>query len=271
MAQPRTLEEAKALLAARTASQPAVALREGFSSYPSVRVTEKTPGNLVEVSRFKPGKVVVAVTGTNNLIVIEPGVTFAKGSIQIAGHNNLVWLGGPSRLAGTFNICGSHSMVVVGHGAHFTSAATVLTAQEDHVGIVLGEKCLIGNTIMRTSDSHAIFDNETGRRLNQARSVFLEDRVWVAAGAMILKGVTVGHDTVVGARSMVVRDLPAHCVAVGTPARPVRTGTRWTEERVEVERESNSSTFSSNLDESRSSETPARLDEPARPDGSSSS
>jgi maltose O-acetyltransferase len=48
------------------------------------------------------------------------------------------------------------------------------------------------------------------------------DGVWLGAGCIVLKGVTIGKNTVVGAGSIVVRDLPADIIAEGRPARAVR-------------------------------------------------
>ena len=51
----------------------------------------------------------------------------------------------------------------------------------------------------------------------------IEDRVDIGCGAAILGGVTVGHDSVIGANAVVVKDVPPNSVAVGVPARIVRT------------------------------------------------
>ena len=50
----------------------------------------------------------------------------------------------------------------------------------------------------------------------------ISDGVWLGAGCIVLKGVTIGKNTVVGAGSIVVRDLPPDIVAEGRPARAVR-------------------------------------------------
>jgi acetyltransferase-like isoleucine patch superfamily enzyme len=50
----------------------------------------------------------------------------------------------------------------------------------------------------------------------------LEDDVWIGFGATILSGVTIGHGAVIGAMSLVTRDIPAFAIAVGNPARVVR-------------------------------------------------
>jgi acetyltransferase-like isoleucine patch superfamily enzyme len=53
--------------------------------------------------------------------------------------------------------------------------------------------------------------------------VVIEDRVWIGARAIVLKGVTIGHDSVVGAGAIVTRSIPPYSVAVGQPARVIRT------------------------------------------------
>lgn len=63
------------------------------------------------------------------------------------------------------------------------------------------------------------------RRANAAapaRPVRIADKVWIGFDSCILPGVTVGEGSVVGARSVVVEDVPPYCVAVGNPARIIR-------------------------------------------------
>ena len=57
----------------------------------------------------------------------------------------------------------------------------------------------------------------------QSRGITVGDNVWLGAGAKVLDGVTLGDDVVVGAGGVVTEDLPAGSVAVGVPARVVRT------------------------------------------------
>lgn len=53
-------------------------------------------------------------------------------------------------------------------------------------------------------------------------AVSIQDDAWISAGAIILKGVTIGHGAVVGAGSVVTRDVPPLTVVAGNPARHVR-------------------------------------------------
>ena len=66
-------------------------------------------------------------------------------------------------------------------------------------------------------------DAETRRSGHEsARPVSIGNNVWLGGGAIVCPGVTIGADTVVGAGSVVVRDLPPGVVAVGNPCRVLR-------------------------------------------------
>lgn len=56
-----------------------------------------------------------------------------------------------------------------------------------------------------------------------AQPVTLEDGVWVGARVIILPGVTIGQGAIIGAGSVVTRDVPARTIAAGNPARIIRT------------------------------------------------
>jgi len=85
--------------------------------------------------------------------------------------------------------------------------------------ITTGEDCLFGfGTRVLDADLHAL-DSRTPERVAPVR---IGDRVWLGSDVTVLRGVTIGDDTVVGARSVVTRDLPARVLALGSPARPVR-------------------------------------------------
>lgn len=86
--------------------------------------------------------------------------------------------------------------------------------------IVIGARCHLGQYVhVMDNDQHDVANH--GDRPD-SRPVVLEDDVWLGAHTVVLKGVTIGRGTTVGAGSVVTRSLPPRCVAAGAPARVIR-------------------------------------------------
>jgi len=86
----------------------------------------------------------------------------------------------------------------------------------------IGSDTMIGPLVGIYSAGHPIEPELRLKHTGHARPVTIGKNVWVGGSASILGGVTIGDHTVVGAGSVVVRNLPACCVAVGNPARIVK-------------------------------------------------
>jgi acetyltransferase-like isoleucine patch superfamily enzyme len=105
----------------------------------------------------------------------------------------------------------------LGHGV-FINYGTTISA---HELVIIGNDCQLGQeVIINDNDYHDIIDK---RKTPPSRPVILEDRVWLGARVIVLKGVRIGHDSVVAAGSLVVKDIPPCSLAMGSPARVVRT------------------------------------------------
>lgn len=93
----------------------------------------------------------------------------------------------------------------------------------DAAPITVGADVQIGPNVQLLTPEHEL-DNERRRAgWERARPVTIGDNVWLGGGVIVCPGVTIGPDTVVGAGSVVTRDLPAGVLAVGSPARVIRT------------------------------------------------
>lgn len=88
--------------------------------------------------------------------------------------------------------------------------------------ITIGSGCMFGHSATITDcDWHGVYDRTDVH--GKTKPVSLGDNVWLGDGAFVGKGVTIGENSVIGARAVVTTDIPANAIAVGNPAKVVRT------------------------------------------------
>ena len=92
----------------------------------------------------------------------------------------------------------------------------------DVAAIRIGNDCQIGPNVQLLTPTHPIDPQMRKDKLEAAKPITLEDNAWLGGGVIVCPGVTIGHDSVVGAGSVVTRDIPPLVVAVGNPARVLR-------------------------------------------------
>ncbi|EPD86546.1 hypothetical protein HMPREF1529_00598 [Microbacterium sp. oral taxon 186 str. F0373] len=88
--------------------------------------------------------------------------------------------------------------------------------------ITIGADCLIGPRCSIYTPNHAEDPALRREGWERASAVTIGDNVWLGGSVTILPGVTIGSDSIIGAGSVVTRDIPAGVVAVGNPCRVVR-------------------------------------------------
>ena len=90
----------------------------------------------------------------------------------------------------------------------------------DQGGIRLGNRVKLGPNVSLITTNHLLEPDK--RRWMVNKPIVIGDDVWIGAGASVLPGVTIGDGAVVGAASVVTKDVPPMSVVVGNPARVVR-------------------------------------------------
>lgn len=93
----------------------------------------------------------------------------------------------------------------------------------DVASITIGDDVQIGTNVQLLTPTHPIDPAQRRAKWESAAPITIGDNVWLGSGAIILAGVTIGENTVVGAGSVVTADLAPNVVAVGNPARVIRT------------------------------------------------
>jgi maltose O-acetyltransferase len=102
----------------------------------------------------------------------------------------------------------------IGDGVFINQGVRIACTQ----GIRIGNGCQIGDeSVILDTDFH-----EAGSAPTKCGPVVLEDKVWMATRVIVLRGVTIGEGSVIGAGSVVTRSVPPYSFAAGVPARVIR-------------------------------------------------
>lgn len=92
----------------------------------------------------------------------------------------------------------------------------------DVARIDIGDDVQIGPRVQLLTPTHPLAAEPRREKWEAAAPITIGDNVWLGGGVIVCPGVTIGANTVVGAGSVVTRDLPPNVLAVGTPARVLR-------------------------------------------------
>jgi acetyltransferase-like isoleucine patch superfamily enzyme len=137
-------------------------------------------------------------------------------------NHGLLLIGDRVRLASSI----STLELSVGPGATLQIDDRVLVNHGCSLGatklVRIGSRCNIGSQCILMDNAFHELDPERRNERPDSAPVVLEENVWLAARVIVLPGVTIGKNSVVGAGSVVTRDLPPDVLAAGIPARVMR-------------------------------------------------
>ncbi|GAA5193173.1 DapH/DapD/GlmU-related protein [Arthrobacter gyeryongensis] len=161
------------------------------------------------------GKVVISRARGSRILIADRVIfnsSVARNTLEARGPNILKTLMSAARIE-------------VGTDSGLTSA-TISAA----CSIRVGQRVLIGaGTLITDSDHHVVSPRDPSLRRHAAfpeprpeHAVSIEDDVFIGARSMVLKGVTIGRGSVIGAGSVVSRSIPEGVIAAGNPCRPLR-------------------------------------------------
>lgn len=170
------------------------------------------------------------IVGNDNVIEIGENVRLRSSRIKIYGNNHRLQIDDDCRISGQFDLEGDGSQIHV--KTQTTMEFATLSATESKK-IVIGKDCMFSeDIIVFTSDSHSIIDLNSGERINSAQDVFIDDHVWLAKSVTVLKGVQIGANSIVGIGSIVTKNIPENSIAVGNPAKVIKTGVTWSRDLI---------------------------------------
>jgi acetyltransferase-like isoleucine patch superfamily enzyme len=151
---------------------------------------------------------------TDGMCFIGPGVRFEIGRDATVHLGRWSWIG--------------HGCKVRVHEGELRVGAKTVFGQECTISgfkhISIGRECIIADRVMLIDFDHGVVEVERPIREQgiYKRDVHVGHNVWIGYGACVLRGVTVGDNSVVGTSSVVTADVPANAVVGGNPAKLIR-------------------------------------------------
>jgi acetyltransferase-like isoleucine patch superfamily enzyme len=170
------------------------------------------------------------IKGENNKIIFEKNSKINNTTIFIQGNNNTLHI--------KENIIIKKAVFWIEDNNNTISIEKNVSIEDAHIAVTGIEKCIVigedsmlsEQVIIRTGDSHAII-NDSGIKINNEENVIIGKHVWLGNDVTILKGVHVGDNSIIGAKSLVTKDIPESSIAVGIPAKIVKQNISWSRER----------------------------------------
>ncbi len=108
--------------------------------------------------------------------------------------------------------------VHLGNNVYFNFNATLV----DDTHIYIGDYTMLGPNVVIATAGHPILPELREKALQYNLPVHIGKNCWLGAGVIVLPGVTIGDNTVIGAGSVVTKDIPSNVVAVGNPCKVLR-------------------------------------------------
>lgn len=181
--------------------------------------------NILFLKNTKIEKSDISILGSLNELNVKNSI-ISHSNINIKGNNNKLIIEKDVKLRKvTVNIRGDNCKIIIGKGSSFGGARIVNVGFNNNISI--GENCLFADNIeVWASDTHSIF-NENKEMINSEKSIHIMNNVWIGSHVIILKGVTIENNSVIGMGSIVTNNVKKNAISVGTPNRIIRENITW--------------------------------------------
>jgi acetyltransferase-like isoleucine patch superfamily enzyme len=194
--------------------------------------TIRGQGNVFDAEGASLSEVRLDIIGDNNRIKIGAGCVLSNVYFRIRGSGHQIEFCTNCRVSrgAVLWFEDRDGVLQVGSG---TTMVEIHIAVTENSSVIIGEDCMFANDIdIRTGDSHSVIDTQTGERLNYPGDVVISRHVWVAPHTVILKGVSIGENSIIATGAVVTKSCEPGVIMGGNPAKAIKNGVSWKRERV---------------------------------------
>jgi len=172
------------------------------------------------------------IIGNNNSIFFNEGSRISNLKVFIRGNNHKISIGKNCIIKmGVIWIEDENCSLIIGDDTTIEDVHFGIT--EPNSKIEVGNDCMFSSGIrILTGDSHSILALQTLKRINYAGNVKIDSHVWVGQDVLILKGVEIAHDTIIGSRSIITKNQGPNSIVAGAPAKQIKENVTWDRKRI---------------------------------------
>jgi acetyltransferase-like isoleucine patch superfamily enzyme len=183
-----------------------------------------TGKNICQFENCKIIKTRVRTEGNGNLFENKGSIRYSD--ILIAGENNQLIIGNNVSIVRLkLVVRGNNCKVIIGE--HTTFGGGYLVCMGISNEIIIGKDCQIADDVsIWASDSHPIYDID-GEVSNLSKPIYIDNHVWIGNKSIVLKGITIGKDSVIGMGSVTTKNVDSNSLYVGNPAKKIRDIKTW--------------------------------------------
>lgn len=92
----------------------------------------------------------------------------------------------------------------------------------DVADVIIGDNCQMAPNVAIYTAGHPVYPSTRNTAYEYGKEIVIGDNVWIGGNTVILPGVHIGDDVVIGAGSVVTKDIPDRCIAAGNPCKVIR-------------------------------------------------
>lgn len=170
--------------------------------------------------------------GSDSVLEFEPGASVKDCEIVVLGDRHRLFVGSHAVLTQSLLWFEDQDCLIsIGRGTTMQRNGHIAVTEPGRK-IEIGENGMFSFSVdIRNGDSHTIFEEATGKRVNFARNIRIGDHVWLGAYTQVIGGADIGKNAIIGIRSLVNGPVSESSIAVGIPARAVKRGFSWDSKR----------------------------------------